>query len=82
MWPRKNSESTQLSWEEGFLDHCNMFHFDSKASKPIKNLTSPSVRPRSAMGDGLCSYNRYSPWSKSYVVIDVTGIQDQMQPLW
>ena len=46
------------------------------------HLTSPSVRPRSGMGDGLCSYNRYSPWSKSHVVIDVTGIQDQMQPLW
>lgn len=46
------------------------------------HLTSPSVRPRSGMGDGLCSYKRYSPWSKSHVVIDVTGIQDQMQPLW
>ena len=28
-------ESTQLPWEEGFLDHCSMFHFDSKASELI-----------------------------------------------
>ena len=31
------------------------------------------------MGDGLCSYNRHRPWSKSHDGIDVTGIQDQMQ---